>query len=343
MNILDFTTSKRAYMLYNYFKDKSNYNYTIIPSYKSDIPDIEKYCPEVVPKITTVDDIRHSDFDVIILHTCSILYRKYNEKLINILNEFRGKIFCVDYAWEGALHKRKQTNLKFKNKISGMGIAIRDSCTDIPVFAYSQPGLDVFAHTDRFRTKEDIIDSYGLPKGVVYILITTRPDFYKSKNKNRFSAFVKKDLDLDNVCIIWKMKDDHGRFYKVAKKYLKKRFPYYKIVTKQPHNKSGVKTFRDFISPVNELCLIADCHINISPLSYAQIETVRAGVPTYFFNKSGISFIDYVDEFKRTIFADESFKRYSVFRAEKSRCRLKVPNNYCTANFMRNIEREIND
>jgi len=342
MNILDFTTSKRAYMLYHCLGD--THQYSIIPQYANDIVDIRKYCPEVVKSIIQIDDIPYKKFDVIILHTCSILYREYDKKLIKILNRFKGKIFCVDYAWEGALHKRIKMNKMFKKKISGMGIAIHTSCTDIKPFPYSQPELDIFANIGKFKNAQSVIDLYRLPENMIYILVTAQPKSYSSPDKiKNFIRFIKEHFDLDKICIIWKLKEDHGSCYKTAKRYLKKNIPHYKIVMKQPDNPKGAKTFRDLISPIGELCLITDCHINISPLSYAQIETVRAGIPTYFFNKRGISSVDYVDEFKREIWTDESFDRYSTFRAEKSRCLLKVPNNYCVMNFIRNIEREIND
>lgn len=342
MNILDFTTSKRVYMLYSYLKGK--HDYCFIPNYDKDIYDIERYCPDSLKSLISIDDVHSRHFNVIILHTCSILYRKSPDKLTHILNKFRGKIFCVDYAWEGALHKRVQSNFQLRKKISGMGIAIKKSATDIKPFAYSQPGLDIFARASHFVDKNQIIKSYGLPGDMMYMLVTAQPKSYSSPKKIKlFIRFVKKNIDLDNVCIIWKLKEDHMACYKIAKRFLKRNIPHYKIVFKQPHNENGVKVFRDFISPICELCVIADCHINISPLSYAQVETIRSGVPTYFFNKRGFSGVDYLDDLKQQMWTDDSFERYSVFKPEKSRCRLKVPNNYCTMNFIKHIEREMND
>ena len=345
MKILDIATSRRAYMLYNNINANDDYKFFLSNQY--DENDLRINSPQCFDNLIDKNNLdKFKNFDACILHTCSILYRKYDKKIESFINSFRGKIFAVDYAWECSRQRRRHTNKGFKRKISGLGIAISNNETRVPFFPYSQPDLDIFAQVEKFRTRKEIKKYYNIPDGFKYLLITVQKMSFVDKKMKLFCKFLR---TLDDVFLIWKIKEKHSKQAKMLPKYMKKfGLNNYVIVIRQPKeilkrtSQPEGKNFRSFISPICDLSMISDAHINLSPLSYAQVETIRAGIPTYYFTKRGFSLVDDVEDIKKNMWKKEAIEKYSGFRLDKRESNLKVKDNFCTMQFLNNIAKSIN-
>jgi hypothetical protein len=346
MKILDITTSRRAYMLYNNIKPHDDYKFFLSNQY--DENDLRTNFPKCLDNLIDKNNLdQFKDFDACIFHTCSILYRKYDKKIESFVNSFGGKIFAVDYAWECSRRRRRHTNKRFKRNISGLGVAISKNETKVPFFPYSQPDLDIFAQVEKFRTRKEIAKCYNIPDGFKYLLITVQKMSFVDKKMKLFCKFLR---TLDDVFLIWKIKEKHSKQAKMLSKYMKQfGLNEYIIIIRQPKeilkktSQPEGKNFRSFISPMCDLSVISDVHINLSPLSYTQVETIRAGIPTYYFTKRGFSRVDDVEDIKKHMWKEEAVEKYFSFRLNKRESNLKVKDNFCTMQFLKNIAKSIGD
>ena len=141
MKIFDFTTNRRSYLISKCKGEDVDYNFYFYSGRKEyltenvrDLGDVKKFCPEIlVDKIDIKDLGAMADRDVIITTSASMLFKEYERRVFDFLNDFKGKLVTVDYAWEAPnkAHDRQKNGFKRNIDAIAVGITSKDEADEI--------------------------------------------------------------------------------------------------------------------------------------------------------------------------------------------------------------------
>lgn len=353
MEIFDFTTNRRSYLIskcadievdYKFYYNSGRKIY--LTENAEDLADAKQYCSEILSNkiaINNLNDMKDRDF--LVVTSVSMFFKEYQKEAFDFINLFRGKMVAVDYAWDAGRKMRKRGKNRLRREIDALAVLGPSSPYPMRILPYSQPEIDIFAHVGYFMDREDIINGYGLPKSEKYVLITSHTKY------DALDALVKymQRKEFRDTYFIWKLKEKSAGFAKRINKAMSKRgFTNYKLVIHAPdslrYNKN--KSYTNMFSPIAHMSVLIDGHINLSPVSFTHAEMIRAGVPTYGFNSSGISkprMGAYLENIYNIFWEQDSINKYyggSPYFSRKD-CVVKVDDLFCTRNFINNLKEYI--
>lgn len=353
MKILDFTTNRRSYLISKCKEDTIDYKFyyhsgrkIYLTENRGDLGDVQQYCPEILSNKIDISKLEEmNDRDVVIVTSMSMLFKEYERRAFQFLNSFPGKVVAVDYAWEAPRKAHKRAKNGFKRNIDAIAV-VGDLCKySIPAFYYSQPEVDIYAHVNDFLSPDDIVNKYELPPAEKYILVTSH-DNYKV-----VPSFLNKIKQYGDIHLIWKLKEKKSNYADTVTKIMRKNnFNRYTLVIGPPNRSADNpnSSHKDFFSPVAEVSRIISCHIDMPPVSYSNMEMIRAGIPTYVFD--GENFCkprmlgDFVEKIFDILWTKDSIQNcYSgSLCTDRSKCSLQVDKYFFTKNFLINLEKFIN-
>tara|TARA_Y100000034_G_C6900401_1_gene416257 strand:- start:1774 stop:2814 length:1041 start_codon:yes stop_codon:yes gene_type:complete len=345
MRILDFATSRRAYLMSLACQDRHDYKFYLYSNRKEffkeserDARDIDKYCPECFDDNLQRDKIdEHLGDDIVMMTAISLWLKEFDPELIKFLDNMKGKFVAVDYAWDAAKRKLKRKMEQTKKDFDAVSVAIGKCLTPIHPIFFSQPELDMYAHAHRFVSKEDVIKRYGLGEADKYVLITSATQYEMADHLMEYLKGLKGD-----VFIIWKIKEKQDECVKRVEDIFKRHdYKSAKIIVKQPDRPLDMpgKSHTDFISPVCELSVVVDSHIGLPPLSFSHMEMVRAGVPTYRFD-DGFSMPKEVFPVAEKVWSEASVKRWKEgYWSDRDQVEVVVDDLFFTNNLVEGLEK----
>jgi hypothetical protein len=329
--ILDFSNARRAFVLsqllddYYFFLHSPRKEYTTLN--QKELGFLSSYSPKAIEKLISKDQIEFyfSKASIVLVSSVSMYYKDYDPRIISLMNKFSGKIISIDYAWDIQRHWKDwglKSSTAFKRTYDY--IAVAGESDHAIMWKYSQPELDMYAISKQFTSTESVYRKYGLDPLSQVILVTSgaKCDYVSGMVEflNRFPE----------AQIIWKIKYKQRKYEKQIKKGIRNRHIQVIIGEEKSHT--------DFLSPVCELSLVTDFHVNMYPLSFSQIEMIRAGVPSYILDKNGISVPGSIKQAAKEFWTTESYERFIKDPlVGRSQCYLNVPGLYCGSNFVRNL------
>jgi len=353
MRILDFTNNRRSFLISQCKNDETDYSFhyisgrkTYLTENKGDLGDIERFCPEILCNKIDINKLEEMhDRDVVITTSMSMLFKEYEKRVFRFLNSFKGKLVSVDYAWDAMRKARKKGKNGFNRGIDAVAV-IGDTCAyNIPSFYYSQPEIDIFAHVNDFLDRQYVIDRYNLPQAEKYVLVTSKNRYETVPN---LIKFIKRQHG--DIHVIWKLKEKQEEFFPTVRKLLKRcNFSNYTLMSSPPDrlDSNPNRSQKDFFSPVAEFARIIDCHISLPPMSFANMEMMRAGIPTYIFDGNNFKkpklMGDVLNKIFDIVWTEESLQNcYSGdVCLDRSKCEVKIDKYFFTNNFLNNLEKFI--
>lgn len=343
MKILDFANNRRAFLLSSSKPEDSDYKFFLssgrkdfLHENKRDLQNLQDICPEVlVNKINKSDLYDYINYDVLLTTSCSLYFKEYQKEAVDFFNAFKGHIISIDYAWDVARTKYNKKVKQLKKDFWRLAILMNESETPIKTIPFAQPEIDIYAHNMHFIDPNKVKEDYGLPDNKKYVLVTSHSQY---DLLDKCIAYLKNQ----DVFIIWKLKEKQNEFADIVRSSMKKQkmTGNYTIVCKNP-NKDHLlegKSHTEFVSPVCELSTVIDYHVNMPPISFSQAEMIRAGVPTYLFNKKGLDIPDKVKDLSKKLWSEDSVNKYFQCKPNTiSRASIKVDKLFFSKNLWKDI------
>lgn len=330
MKILDFSNARRAYLLssnidadYKYYLHSGRKEY--FKENGREVKFIEAYCPQIKNNRINRDELNTFNPDKIVVTSVSMNFKEYEKSAMGYINKYGKHVVAVDYAWDAARKYSKKKSKRFKHGFDNIAVAVEH-----PKFwSYSQPELDMYAQAKNFTTSDQVIAKYNLPKRKKYIVVTSHA---KYRLLGKLAGLLKSFGD--SYFIIWKLKFKQKEYAKKVKKALRSNRLNFMIIA-GPKEKSHTA----FLSPLCELSLVVDLHINMVPISFSQVEMSRAGVPTYIYDeKNGLHMPGRIRSIVNEFWHPDSVKLYSKkFIPSREFCKVKIDDLFCTKNFIKRI------
>lgn len=325
--IVDLTNARRAYLMSQVARDYRFYLHSprkiISTENERELKFVQKYCPEILSKKVSFDEVTRIKPDTLIVTSVSMYFKEFDKKLVNLVNAFQGQWIAVDYAWEAGRRQRKQKNRQFNRRFSHVAIAATspDAKGYLP---FSQPELDMYACVSRFVNRDSVLKEYGLPADKKIIIVTSGAKYEQLKPLVKLLSGFKKD-----IYVIWKLKFKQREYQKKVTKALASHGIAFSVIA-GPKEKSHT----DFLSPMCKFSVVAACHINLPSLSFSHAEMVRAGVPTYTFGKNGIKIPNAIQPMIDHFWEPKSASECAEFSLDVKRCNLIVDDLHCTKNLV---------
>ena len=335
MKVFDFATNRRAYLMsrvmgndYSFFlySDRKSF---LTPS-ERDSRDIERFS-----NLKMSDPSQCLDSDIVMVTSASMWFKEFQKEAMDLINKSRGKLVCIDYAWDVARTKYTKKIKQLSKDFSAIAVVMNEVGSDIRPLKWSQPEIDMYAIAPEFLTADDVRMRYQVPSGMKVALITSQLHLKKA----------------DALLDILKQQDDFYYFWKVKEKQASQTIEINEIIKK--HNMEDRcrvivrqpdrgdypgKSHTDFFSPVCELSTIIDFHISLPPLCFSHAEMIRAGVPTYWLDSDQPTPPPYVWELANTIWDDQSCRQWKQqFLTNRSKVNRVVSEIWFTENLVREL------